>query len=88
MAYKNFPEWLSSFSLSVLDKNTIPLFNQDENELDDIEFEEGVGCVVNCIIEIKNTKYRVDEFQFYFGKDRGIGTVSSQLIIIVSEAND
>lgn len=88
MAYQAFPTWLSSFSVSVLDQNKIPLFDQYENALEDIEFEERVGCVVDSIIEIKNTKYKVDEFQFYFGKDRRTGTVSSQLQIIVSETDD
>lgn len=88
MAYQAFPTWLSSFSLSILDQANVLLFHTDENELDDVEFEEGLGCVVNSIIEIKNTKYKVVELQFYLGKDRRIKTASSQVIIIVSETDD
>lgn len=88
MAYENFPKWLSSFSLSVLDQNKIPLFNQYENSLDEIVFQEGNGGVVGSIVEVKNVKYKIDEFHFYFYKDNDTDKASAELHIIVSEIAD
>jgi len=86
MYYKRFPDWLDKFDLTVTNMDGSRLFDKYDDSLDDINFDDGDGFVVNSHIFIKDKEYVVSKMHVYCTKESN--KMSLRLDVIVVEKAD